>query len=99
MAEPIVAARINVMVCVGRLVLTLATTLLGRIDLDPFNLVIALAIAGAEAALIVLSFMHLWYSAAVMRVAAAAGLAWLDLLLVSVMVDFVTRAWLPVPGK
>ena len=99
MAERIVPTSTNVIVCAGLLVLTLATTLLGRIELGAWNLVIALAIAGGKAALIALYFMHARWSAGLSRVVAAGGILWLFILLAGAMDDYVTRAWLPVPGK
>ncbi len=98
MREPIVPTWVNVLVCAGLLALTFATTVLGRIDLPPWNLVIALAIAGGKALLIVLWFMHLRFSASVMSLVAAGALLWLGLLLMGTMDDYMTRAWIPVVG-
>ncbi len=99
MPEPIIPTRTNVIAFSALLVLTLATTLLGRLDLDPFNLVIALAIAGAKATMIALWFMHLRVSRGLMPVVAVGGILWLLILLLGSMDDYMTRAWLPVPGK
>ncbi len=77
MAERIIPTMTNVLVCGALLILTLATTLLGRMNLDPFNLVIALAIAGAKAFMIALWFMHLRVNRGLMPVVAIGGLVWL----------------------
>lgn len=99
MPERIVPTLTNVLVCAGLLGLTLATALLGLVDLDPWNLVVALAIAAAKASLIAFYFMHLRSSAKVTQLAAAGGLLWLAIMLMGVLDDYVTRAWLPIPGK
>ncbi len=39
MREPLVPTATNVTVCLAALALALATTLLGRVDLDPWSLV------------------------------------------------------------
>jgi len=97
--ERIVGTTTNVIVCAALLVLTLATTLIGRIDLGPWNLVVALAIATGKALLIVLYFMHLRWTVGVSRAVALAAVLWLGILLAGSMDDYLTRAWLPLPGK
>ncbi len=99
MREHIVPTLTNVLVCAGLLGLTLATSLLGLVDLDPWNLVVALAIAAAKASLIAVYFMHLRWSARVTQLAAVGGVLWLSIMLMGVLDDYVTRAWLPIPGK
>lgn len=60
-------------------------------DLGPVNTVVALTIAGVKAMLVVLWFMHLKYSSRLTWVFAAAGLAWLVLMIGLTMADFETR--------
>ncbi len=98
MAERTVSTLTNLVALVALLALTFATTMLGRIDLDPWNLVIALAIAGAKAFIVAMWFMHLRYSGGLMRLVVLAGLLWLFLILAGTMDDYLTRAWLPLPG-
>jgi cytochrome c oxidase subunit 4 len=99
MADRPISTLTNVAVCLALLGLTLATTLLGRVDLEPWNLVIALGIAAAKAALIAVYFMHLRHGTALVRLAVAGGVLWLMILLLGTMDDFMTRAWLGIPGK
>ncbi len=99
MAGRIVPTVTNVTVCAVLLALTLATTLLSRVDLGPFHFLAALAIAGAKAVLIALYFMHLRWTGGPARLAALGGLLWLGLLLAGTMDDYLTRAWLAPPGK
>ncbi len=60
-------------------------------DLGPLNTVAALAIAGGKALLVVLWFMHVKYSSRLTWVFAAAGVAWLVLMIGLTMADFETR--------
>ncbi len=60
-------------------------------DLGPMNTVVALTIAGVKAMLVGLWFMHLKYSSRLTWVFAAAGLAWLVLMIGLTMADFETR--------
>lgn len=48
--------------------------------------------------LIVLYFVHLRRPAGVTRLAVLGGVLWLGILLVGLMDDYLTRAWLPPPG-
>ncbi len=95
----IIPTRTYLLVCGALLVLTGATVAANFVELGVFNTVAALAIAGAKAALIVLYFMHVRYSGGLTQLIVLAGLLWLGLLLVGAMDDYLTRGWLPVPGK
>ena len=63
----------------------------GYIDLGPFNLVFALAIAMAKAVLIMLFFMHIRGSTKLLHLVAVTGVLWLLILLSLVLGDYVTR--------
>ena len=73
------------------LALTLLTTLLALVNLGPFNLVLALVIAGAKATLIGLFFMHLRGSLALIRLVPLVAVFWLALLLGGTLGDLLTR--------
>ena len=81
------------------MILTLVTTWAGLVDLGRLNVVVALAIAVIKASLVVLFFMHIYWSAKLNRVVVVAGFAWLGLLLWLTLTDFISRGWLPFPGK
>jgi cytochrome c oxidase subunit 4 len=81
------------------MILTLVTTWAGLVDLGRLNVVVALAIAVIKASLVVLFFMHIYWSTKLNRVVVVAGFAWLALLLWLTLTDFVSRGWLPFPGK
>ena len=99
MHERIIPVRSYLIVFGLLLLLTATTVAANRIDLGPFSTVVALAIAAIKAILIALYFMHLRYSSSLTRLLVLAGLFWLGLLLIGSMDDYLTRGWLPLPGK
>lgn len=99
MVERTIGTRTNLIALGVLLALTFATTMLGRVDLDPWNLLIALVIAAAKAFVVATWFMHLRVSGGLMRAVVLGGLVWLFLLIAGTFDDYATRAWLPIPGK
>jgi cytochrome c oxidase subunit 4 len=99
MQEHVDSVLTYVSVFVALLVLTFVTTAVALIDLGPLNVVVALAIAVVKMLLVALFFMHLRHSTVLMKVVVGGGLLWLGILLLLSLSDFVTRGWLPVPGK
>jgi cytochrome c oxidase subunit 4 len=87
----VVSPKIYALILLALLAGTLVTVVVARKDLGPLNIVVALSIAGAKAALVVLYFMHLRYSERLTRVFAAAALFWLVVLIAITMVDYYTR--------
>jgi cytochrome c oxidase subunit 4 len=84
------------------LVLLLATgitTAVSRVDLGPFNTVVALGIASVKMLLVALFFMHIRYSTKLTKLVVVGGLMWLAILLLLTMSDYVTRGLIGVPGK
>lgn len=73
--------------------LLVATIVVDRFDFGTGNVVVAMAIAVAKAALIAMYFMHLRVSATIVRFAAVAGLLWLAVLMILTMADYATRGW------
>ena len=78
------------------LVGTALTTWVSTLDLGVFNDVVALAIAGSKAALVILFFMHVKSASRLIWVFAAAGFFWLLILFVLIFADYGTRG--PIPG-
>ena len=60
---------------------------------EPYNLVIALAIAVTKMTLIVLFFMHAKYSARLTWVAVGAGFFWFVIMVMLTLADYTTRGW------
>jgi cytochrome c oxidase subunit IV len=81
------------------LVATALTTAVSRLDLGPFNTVVALSIASAKMLLVALFFMHIRHSMKLTKLVVVGGLLWLAILLLLTMTDYATRGLLGVPGK
>jgi cytochrome c oxidase subunit 4 len=75
------------------MVLTFVTVAVSSIDLGPMNTVVALAIAGFKATMVVLFFMHVKYSTRLTKLAVLGGLYWLLILFALTLSDYLTRAW------
>jgi cytochrome c oxidase subunit 4 len=99
MQEHVASIKSYTLVFLSLLALTLATTVVATIDLGAFNVVMALFIAVVKMMLVALFFMHLRHSTILTKVVVGGGMLWLGILLVLSLSDFVTRGWLPVPGK
>ena len=69
------------------------------LELGRFHVVVAVAIAGCQALLVILFFMHVRYSPRLTWVFAAGGFFWLTILIVLTMGDVVSRGWFVVPGR
>jgi len=99
MHEHVDSIKTYTVVFLSLLFLTAATTVVATIDLQQFNVVVALLIAVVKMTLVALFFMHLRHSTILTKVVVGGGMLWLAILLVLSLSDFVTRGWLPVPGK
>ena len=73
-------------------VLLVVTVAAAQVDLEGWNVPLALAIAAAKAILIVLFFMHVLYSAPLVRLFAVGGFVWLLLLFALLAPDYLKRA-------
>ncbi len=87
----IVPLRIYFSVFAALMVGTALTVMAARVDLGPMNIVVALAIAGVKAALVVLYFMHMRYSHRLNWIFAGAAVLWLFLLVGVTMADVLAR--------
>jgi cytochrome c oxidase subunit 4 len=88
-----------VFVLLALLAATILTTLVAYVDLGPFSVVVALAIACCKMLLVALFFMHIRYSTKLTRLVVLGGMLWLFILLLLTLTDFATRGILGVPGK
>jgi cytochrome c oxidase subunit 4 len=99
MKAPTVSRKQYAFTWVALLVLALITTLIGMLDLGPFNMVIAITIATIKASLIAAFFMHALYESKVVRVIIAGGVIWFLIMVSLTLGDYMTRGWLAWPGK
>ena len=81
------------------MVLLVLTVVVAGINFGPLNVVVALTIATVKAVLIILYFMHVRYSTRLIWLFAGASFFWLVIMLGFTFTDYLTRPWLPVPGR
>ena len=93
--EPVVRPKVYVWTCIALLVLLAVTWAVAYVDLGPFNLIVALAVAIAKAIVIALFFMHIKGSSRLLHLAAVAGVIWLLFLISLTLGDYSTRGWVP----
>jgi len=79
--------------------LTLLTSLLALVDLGRFSFVAGVAIAAVKASLIASFFMHALYETRLVRVVMAGGVIWFLIMISLTLGDYLTRGWMPFPGK
>jgi cytochrome c oxidase subunit 4 len=84
---------------VALLALTLSTVLIGYVDLGWGSIFAAVAIAAAKAALIALFFMHALVEKKLVWLVIAGAIVWFLILVSLTLGDYITRGWLPFPGK
>jgi cytochrome c oxidase subunit 4 len=99
MSEHIVTKTQYAYVFGALMVLTLVTTWVGTMDLGRLNVIAALGIAVVKASLVVLFFMHIYWSSKLNRLVIVSGVAWLGLMLWLTLTDFSSRGWMPFLGK
>jgi cytochrome c oxidase subunit 4 len=93
MAQPTVSRKTYLFTFLSLLGLTLLTTLLGFVDMGPFNTIVALLIAAVKASLIAAFFMHALYESKLVRVVLAGGVIWFLILITITMSDYIGRNW------
>ncbi len=93
--EIVVQPKVYLRTCITLLALLALTWAIAYVDLGPFNLIIALAVAMAKAIVIALFFMHIKGSSRLLHLVAVAGLIWLLFLISLTLGDYFTRGWVP----
>jgi cytochrome c oxidase subunit IV len=93
--EKVVDPKIYLRTCLALLALLGLTWAIAYVDLGPFNLIVALAIAITKAIVIALFFMHIRGSNRLLHLAALAGVIWLLILGALTFGDYFTRGWVP----
>ena len=93
--EKVVEPKVYVWTGMALLALLALTWAIAYVDLGPFNLIIALAVAITKAMLIALFFMHIKGSSRLLHLAAVAGVIWLLIMISLTLGDYSTRGWVP----
>src|SRR5215469_16882623 len=73
--------------------LTCATWAIAFVDLGIWNPVVALTIAVIKAVLVILFFMHVYYSSRLTKITVCAGFFWLLIMITLSLLDYISRAW------
>jgi cytochrome c oxidase subunit IV len=96
---PVVPVSTYVTIFVSLLVLTAVTYLVATQDFGVMNTPIALGVALLKATLVVVYFMGVRYNTPLTKTVVVAGFFWLFILFGLTLNDYLTRAWLGVPGR
>lgn len=99
MSQSTVSVKTYAFTLIGLLALTLLTSLLALVDLGKFSFIAGVAIAAVKASLIACFFMHALYEMKLIRVIMAGGMIWFLIMISLTLGDYLTRGWMPYPGK
>lgn len=99
MTQHVDSVKTYVAVFIALIIATVVTTAVAFIDLGPFSVVVALAIACGKMLLVALFFMHVRYSTRLTRLVMVGAVVWLGILLAFTLADVFSRGWLGVPGR
>jgi cytochrome c oxidase subunit 4 len=86
-----------VLVWVALMIGTISTYLIAEyVDVGPWNIVIALVIAGTKMSLVIYFFMHVKFDDPLTRLFVGGGFFWLLILIALTLGDYESRGWLPI---
>jgi cytochrome c oxidase subunit IV len=96
-SEHIVSPKLYVLIFFTLMVLTGTTVYAATLDLNAYfsglNVIVALVIATCKATLVVLFFMHAYYSSKRTQLIIIAGVFWLAIMLFMTLGDYGSRSW------
>lgn len=81
------------------MVFTGLTVLVAKFDLGSLNTVVAMAVAGAKAFMVMYIFMELRVAPPVTRLAALSGIVFLAIMLIMIGQDYGARHYMPYPAN
>ena len=97
MSGHIVSPKIYILIFTALVILTATTVYAATVDLNEhyagLNVIVALVIATCKAFLVVLFFMHAYYSTKRTQLIIIAGVFWLATMLFLTLGDYATRSW------
>ena len=97
--EPVDSVMTYALVFLALIAATVVTTAVAFVDLGPFSVVVALAIAICKMLLVVLFFMHVRHSTKLTKLVLLGGILWFFILIGMTYTDFGSRTWMGVPGR
>jgi cytochrome c oxidase subunit IV len=96
-SEHIVSPKLYLSIFLALMVLTGTTVYAATVDLNQYyaglNVIVALVIATCKALLVVLFFMHAYYSSKRTQLIIFAGVFWLAIMLSLTLGDYASRSW------
>ena len=97
MSEHIVSPKLYIVIFLALMILTFTTVYAATVDLNHLfpglNVIVALVIATCKALLVVLFFMHVYYSSKRTQLIVFAGVFWLAIMLFLTLSDYGGRSW------
>jgi cytochrome c oxidase subunit IV len=99
MNEPALSLKKYIFAWLGLLGLTLLTTLIAFMNLGVWSTVIEIGIATIMAAMVAGFLMHAFYEAKLIKIIITAAIIWFLVMISLTLADYMTRGWLPFPGK
>lgn len=93
--HPVTPARTFVLVWLALSILTVVTYYVSTRDLGPFNVVVALGIAGFKMMLVIWFFMNVRAENPLTKLFVFAGFFWIAILLALTLGDYFSRTWMP----
>ncbi|MBV8070389.1 MAG: oxidase [Acidobacteriaceae bacterium] len=99
MTAPRLSRRTYVFAYLALLALTLITTLIAYLNLGVWSTVIAIGIATVMASIVAGIMMHALYESLLIRIIVSGGIIWFFFMITLTLGDYISRGWLPVPGK
>jgi cytochrome c oxidase subunit IV len=94
-SEHIVSPRIYLLIFAVLMILTITTVYAATVDLNAYfhslNIIVALVIATCKAILVILFFMHAYYSSKRTKLIVFAGFFWLAIMLSLTLSDYASR--------
>jgi len=96
-SEHIVSPKLYIVIFLALMILTFTTVYAATVDLNHLfpglNVIVALVIATCKALLVVLFFMHVYYSSKRTQLIVFAGVFWLAIMLFLTLSDYGGRSW------
>ncbi len=96
-SEHIVSPITYILIFAALMILTITTVYAATVDLNQYyaglNVIVALVIATCKATLVILFFMHAYYSSKRTQLIVIAGFFWLAIMLFLTLGDYASRSW------
>ncbi len=99
MDEPVLSSKTYFWAYAALMLLLGASVGINHLNLGFGNMFISVSIAAVQAGILALVLMHGLYEKVLVRLVVCGALLWFLILVTLTMTDYITRNWLPIPGK